>query len=291
MYSKKFKLVISPTSVTSDDIRTFLKPKYDILYCGIYSLGEEVYVYIQNKTKMAWSVIAKLLGGDIDIKDVATYSKIEGEPMCQTGTIPKHGGKRVAKILTSNTVPPATIINNNDNSVTINDNRVSLANNNYFPVTLNPFGSETTGHISSDDMNSCYNDLTYDNVIINFSNHLYRINENLNIRCGSKSSICKEYTENGWTSTHKEGVYDKIYKNLSDKSLEVMNRHRADIPDEMIKKHESEIEEMKQLKVDPEDIKPTYVQIRNASLNLMGENIKNRIRNYKVRTGKRLKFS
>lgn len=296
MYSKKFKLVISSTGATSDNIRTLLEPKYKILYCGIYSLNEEVYVYIQNKTRMAWTVIAKLLGGEIDIKDVAMYSKIEGEPMCQTGTIPKHGGKRVWKRPTSNTVSPTTTnIDNTDNRVTINDNSVNSDNrvaiSNYFPVALNPIGSETTGHISSDDINSCFDDTTYNGAIVNFSDHLYRVKENLNIRCGSKSSICRAYTKNGWRSEHKDGVYDSIYDNLTSKSLEVMKEHRADVPNELIEKHENDIEVMRQLKVDPEDITPTYLQIRNSSLNLMGENINNRIRNYQDRTGKRLKFT
>lgn len=282
MYSKKFKLLISATGVTSGDIKTSLASKYDTLYCGIYSHDENVYVYIQNKTKMAWSVLVKLVGEVLDIKDISVYSKVEGSLICETGTIPKHGGRRVStRPRSSASTAAATIINNNDNSVNNNaDQRVAI--NNFFPVALNPIGKETIDHITAESMASCYTiDPTYNGVVMNFSELLYGLNENLNIKCGSKSSTCSAFTEKGWISQRKDFGYDAIYSNITEKSLEAMSRFKGDLTEDMIKQHEDEVDHMDRLKTSGEGGGyRDYVDHRNAGVNLVGENINNRIKNY-----------
>ncbi|CAN0223911.1 unnamed protein product [Scytosiphon promiscuus] len=187
MYSKKFKLLISATGVTSGDIKTSLESRYDILYCGIYSHDEKVHVYIQNKTNMAWSVVVKLVGEMLDIKDISVYKKVEGSLICETGVIPKHGGRRVSTRPRSRaSTAAATIINNDnsvDNSVNNNDNSVNnnadqrVAINNFFPVALNPIGKETIDHITAENMASCYTiDPPSNGVVMNFSELLYGLN-------------------------------------------------------------------------------------------------------------------
>lgn len=294
----KLQICISPTETECSTIYDRIATKYKLYYCGLYKQHEKMFLYVHGKSRMAPNVLRKVLGDLVGIINIYKFKDIDGKKIDEHGTIPRHGGSRphTKKTTTkSSDIPPATTnIDNSDNRVIINnnnntDNRVAISN--FFPVALNPISRETIDHISSDDMNSCYDDPTFNGVIMNFSNHLYRIKENLNIRCSSKSSTCKAYTESGWLAKHKDEGYDVIYDNLTRKSLEAMEKHRADIPDEMIKKHENEVDWMHQLRVDPEDIKPSYVQIRNSNLNLMGENISNLIRNYQARNGKRLKFS
>lgn len=304
MYSKKFKFLVSAAGVASGEISALLRPRYDTLYCGLYSHddGEEVHVYIQNKNKMAWSVVAKLLGGVVDIKDVSVYSKVQGTMLCETGAIPKHGGRRVSTTPVPSTSPPSTTIINNDNSVnTNNDNSVNTNNNadqrvainNFFPVALNPIGTETIDHITAESMASCYTiDPAYNGVVSNFSELLYGLNENLNLKCGSKSSTCSAFTEKGWVSQRKDIGYDSIYDNITEKSLEAMSRFREDLTADMIKQHEDEVDHIDRLKNSRgrEEYKD-YVDHRNSGVNLVGENINNRIKNFHLKNGKRLKFT
>lgn len=295
----KLQIRVSPTEIECSTIydRITTNTKYNLYYCGLYKHHGEMSFFVHGKSRMAPNVLHKVLGDLVGIKEIFSFKSIYGEKIDEHGEIPRHGGPRPHPKKPKRKSPDApsstTIINNTDNSVNTNtnnnDNRVAV--NNFFPVALNPFGSETIAHISLDDMNSCYDDLNLNSVVMNFSDHLYRLKENLNIRCGPKTSTCKAFTESGWISKRRDEGYDLIYDNLTKKSLEVMEKHRADIPDEMIAKHEREVDDMHQLKVDPEDIKPSYVQIRNDGLNLVGENISNMIRNYKERNGKRLKFS
>ena len=295
MYSKKLKVLIYPTCVTSRDIHDALMVKYDIMYCGIYSHGDEVSVYIQNKTKMAKSVVEKLLNGTLDIRDVSVYSKVQGDPLCQSGTLPKHGGKRVSSKPRSPTVSTNinNITNNTDNSVNTNNNadqRVAI--NNFFPVALNPLGSETMDHITTDSMASCYDDPMSNGVVMNFSDLLYGVHENLNFRCSSKSSTCKAFTEAGWVSEEKNIGYDMLYQNITEKSLEALDKFKDGISDEMEKKHRDEIKGINNLKIDMEvEGRVEYAKYRNAKLNLLGENISNQIKNYQLKNGKRLKFT
>jgi len=243
---------------------------------------------------MAHKVLRKLLIELVKVKDSFNYKNVFGKMVDEHGNIPRIGGSKPGKRkpYKKSSVPnpgPVNITNNNvDNSVN-NDNRVYT--NNFFPVTLNPFGSETIEHITSDDINSCYDDPNFNGVIMNFSEHLFGVKENLNIRCGPKSSICKAFTEEGWVSKHKEEGYQLIYDNLTKKSLEVMEKHRAEIPEEMIAKHENEVSMLHQLRVDPEDDQPSFIKYRNARINLLGENISNSIKNFELKNGKRLKFT
>lgn len=296
MYSKKLKLLISPTCVTSGEIRNALGSKYDLIYCGIYSHNDEVSVYIQNKTKMARSVVEKLLTDTLDIRDITVFSKVEGTPLCQTGTIPKHGGKRVSirpRSHAAHTAPTNITNNNTDNSVNTNNNadqRVAI--NNFFPVALNPMGKETIDHITSDSMAACYDNPMSNRVVTSFSDLLYDVNENLNIRCSSKDSTCKGFTEQGWISVRKDTGYDIMYNNLSEKSIQVMNKFREDLSDDMVRKHEREVREMEQGQRDMEKAGHTkYLKNRNNTLNLVGENISNRIKDFHTKNGKRLKFT
>lgn len=286
MISKKFKLSISPTCVSSHDIKEILNSKYEIVYCAIYSHDGGVFVYVQNKNNMTKRIIQKLLDDILVISDISVFRKIEGTPLCQSGSIPKRGGLRYKNTHTTS----VTNITNNNNSNNP-DNRVSV--NNFFPlvnVELNPFGKEDIDHISLDDMKSCYINTNYKGIVFNFSDHLFCTKENLNIRCSSKSSMCKAFTNSGWMSEHKDTGYDLIYDNLTQKSLEVMEKFREDIPDAMIAKHEEEVAEMRSHRIDPELEVFDFSKYRNKQLNLVGDNINNMIRNYKTNNGKKLIF-
>ena len=295
----KIQFHIEPTETRCSEIYDKISTKYKLNYCGIYSYNEKTFLFVHAKSRMSHNVIRKLLLDIVKVKDSCNYKKVYGGMIDEHGNIPRHGGSKPGKRQPAKKKSPVTITNNNvnnisnvnnsvDNSIN-NDNRVSV--NNFYPVTLNPFGSESIEHITSDDMNSCYDDPDFNGVIINFSDHLFCVKENLNIRCGSKSSICKAFTEDGWVSKHKDEGYQLIYDNLTKKSLEAMEKHRAEIPEEMIAKHENEVAALHQLKIDPREDQPSFIKYRNSSINLIGENISNRIKNFQLKNGKRLKFT
>lgn len=133
MYSKKFKLVISPTSVTSNDIRKAMMVKYHIVYCGIYTQNDSVMVYIQNQARMTRRVVNRLLTEMLDIKDVLVYSKVEGVALCESGTLPKHGGRRVSARPRPS---PSLALTSRDVTNNQPDNSVNLVINNFFPIEV-----------------------------------------------------------------------------------------------------------------------------------------------------------
>ena len=116
-YHPKIRLTISSTIVDSKTVFQLVKQKYDIVYCGIYTNQDDVYIYIHNRNRMVPNVLSKLLSGVIEILGIHKYDRLEGVLCDDTGKILQHGGhkkpgKKQRKVLqypesTSSPIPSA----------------------------------------------------------------------------------------------------------------------------------------------------------------------------------------
>ena len=121
----KLKLKIAPTCADCEALTEIIRLKYDIVYCGIHKVDEELFVYLHNRERMSSKVLIKILKDMLDIDGISKYSFLEGEVIDSVGEVLKHGGSRVhpkkkrkysAQNITNNN------ITNNDNSTTTNNN-------------------------------------------------------------------------------------------------------------------------------------------------------------------------
>ena len=88
----KIRLEISPTCVDASTIKDTLKSKYKVVYCGIHSIGEKIFVYLHNKERLSYKIVRYLLGEVLDIKNISKFSFYEGDIIDSDGQVVKHGG-------------------------------------------------------------------------------------------------------------------------------------------------------------------------------------------------------
>ena len=88
----KIRLEISPTCVDASTIKDTLKSKYKVVYCGIHSIGEKIFVYLHNKERLSYKIVRHLLREVLDIKNISKFSFYEGDIIDSDGQIVKHGG-------------------------------------------------------------------------------------------------------------------------------------------------------------------------------------------------------
>ena len=90
----KIRLKISPSCINSSTLNEIIKTKYDIVYCGIHRIDDDVYIYLHNRERMSSNVLRKLLQDLVNITDVSKFSLFEGEAIEYVGEILKQGGSR-----------------------------------------------------------------------------------------------------------------------------------------------------------------------------------------------------
>lgn len=284
MYSKKFKLLISPTCTTSEEIHHILRSRYDIVYCGIYSHNDDVFVYIQNKTRVTKRVVEELLADTLDIKDVSVFTKVEGTPLCQSGDIPKHGGKRVS------TKPRSGHKSNNQN-VTNNTTNNYIINQNI--IIVNPIGSETTGHITQEFIKDLLDQGLGADTVFRFGTRMYSEPSNMNFITDRKDGFVKvRFGPSGVWETHEKGpAYKHLFENLSKKNREVVENFKAGLSDESIEQFNGVLEELHRDKnTIHHHVHEDHRKFVRNGFNVIAENIKNKKQRMSMDAGERIRL-
>jgi 5-methylcytosine-specific restriction endonuclease McrA len=88
----KLKISIPPGVINSGTIFDLIRVRYNISYCGIFSCGDSIHVYVYNKERMSAKIIREILQGTTRILSIQKYSKLSGELCDETGEFPQHGG-------------------------------------------------------------------------------------------------------------------------------------------------------------------------------------------------------
>lgn len=287
VYSKKFKLLISPTCVTSEIIRDILVSRYDIIYCGIYTYHDKFLVYIQNKSRISKNIVEKLLSETLDILDISVFSKVEGTLICEYGTIPKHGGKREAKKRSETKNISQNITNNNcdqsTNTYVINQNI----------IVVNPIGSETTDHITQEFIQDLLDQGLGRETVFHFGTKMYSELSNMNFITDRKDGYVKgRVGENGeWLTLEKDPAYEMLFDNLSNKNLEVVENFKDGLSDESVDGFHETLKGIEFLKkVNDVSSNKAYKKYVKEGFNVMAENMKDKTRRMSRDSGKRVKL-
>ena len=289
----KLRLKIEPTCVDSETIFNIVSTKYDLIYCGIHSIEDDIYVYLHHHNRMSHKNLRSLLSGILEISDISKFSSMEGNRLEYTGKILKHGGHKKSKkrkaeeaMGVTNNITTNNITNNIDNSVTNTTNNINL-------IVVNPIGQESLEHITPEFIQELLAEHHGPDVVFRFGTKMYSLQENMNFKTDLKSGYISGRIEHdeAWETRRKDEGFYMLMDNLKDKNEQAVLQYLDNIPDEDIEKFEKDMGWIREYKISglQEDY-PVYRKFVQEGFNLLAANIADKIRRIERDSGKKVKL-
>ncbi|CAM9214417.1 unnamed protein product [Pylaiella littoralis] len=209
----KIRMKISPTLVDCETLDHIIKSKYNILYCGIHCVADDIYVFIHNRERMASSVLTKLLFDTLDILEFTKFSFLEGQIVDSAGTVPKHGGSR-------------------DHAKRKRAEKSSTIN----LICVNPIGQESLDGITPGFIKDLLAGHHGPEVVFKFGTKMYSLPQNMNFKTDAKSGFVsgRVSDDKAWVTHRKNEGFLMLLKNLKDKNEEAVQKYVDVIPAEDI---------------------------------------------------------
>ena len=294
----KLRLRISPTCVNSQTIFDTVSTKYDIVYCGIHMIGEDVYVYLHHQNRMSHKNLRKLLEGFLKISEISNFASLDGTILEYTGKILKHGGhkkskKRKAEEDAIGTTKNVTNNISNISNITNNDNSVTTNNNNINVIIVNPIGQESLEHITPEFIQELLAEHHGPDVVFRFGTKMYSLQENMNFKTDLKSGYISGRVEHdgAWETHRKNDGFYMLMDNLKDKNEQAVLQHLEEIPDEDLEKFKLDMGWIREHKISGlQEDEPVYNKFIREGFNLLTANIADKVRRIERDTGKKLKL-
>lgn len=284
----KIRLEVSPTCIDAKTITDALKTKYQVIYCGIHSIEDKIFVYLHHKERMSYKIIRYLLGQILDIKEVSKFSYYEGDVIDSNGEIVKHGGhnKRNKRKLGQGDVTN-NITNNN---TTNNDNSV---NNNINLIIVNPIGQESLEHITPEFIQRLLAEHHGPDVVFKFGTKMYSLQENMNFKTDLKSGYISGRLEQdgAWETHRKSAGFGMLMDNLKDKNEQAVLKHMESLPYEDLLKFERDMGWIHEHKYSGlQEDEPVYNKFVKEGFNLLTANMADKVRRIERDSGKKVKL-
>ena len=287
----KIRLEVSPTCVDAKTITDTLSPKYHVIYCGIHSIGDKIFIYLHHKERMSYKIIRFLLGQILDITDISKFSYYEGDVIDSSGEMVKHGGhnksnkRKLGQVDVTNNITNHNTTNN-DNSVTNNNNNINL-------IFVNPIGQESLEHITPEFIQGLLAEHHGPDVVFKFGTKMYSLQENMNFKTDLKSGYISGRIEKdgAWETHRKTEGFSMLMDNLKDKNEQAVLKHLEDIPDEDLDKFKLDMGWIREHRWSglQEDV-PVYQKFVKEGFNLLTANMADKVRRIERDSGKKVKL-
>lgn len=274
----KIKFLVGTACVDSDNVYNALKDDYPLLpYCGYYEVHKVVWLFVQHRNRLSSEQICHTLSElkpPVHVKKISKYSKVEGVLLDGSGTLPVRGRKRASSSETEGA---------NSSSIS---NAKGITSSTKSIVAVNPFGHESTKHISQEYMQNLLSapKITWQ-VLEKFAEELYVFEENMNFRLRIKERYIKIRIgdDGAWRTCLKLDQYEMIFENVVRLYSEAVNTFKDSIPEDDLVRSENMTDhlESNRQSISPES-KVYYEIYAKNTVNIIGENISEMVKRKKL---------
>lgn len=300
--------VKSDTAFSVEEVYDNLIQRYDISYCGTYTLEGDGYIYIQNKTKMAQSVVKNIVRQTVEVIDIEAFEEITGELLEETGEMKKPGGAsgkrgKYKKRKRKSNSGSGNISNSNNNNITNNNNTINnndnstTNNNNVNIVVVNRIGYETTDHVTKEFIHDLLKKRLGMETLFRTGEEVYGKPENMNFKTGFKDSGFRgrvgEVGDNNWVVVSKADGYHGVMENLVCMNNELIDKYRDGIGKDDLHRFLQDSAPAEHYTLGHMESRQEvreFERYRNMQLNIMAENMAEKVRRLERISGKKIKF-